>query len=392
MSARFALLVLAGTVAATAPVSVSAAPPIPFRFSELPPKSFANNSAFCGLATASPFEKKSLTPEDEEQPPCYLADNGVTQACSCRFGGELRLRTVGIEAPASEAKLCSFQLPEVSTAVGAPRIFRVFSGEIGRAGVLGAGLLRYLGSGNGLAPLRFDVLLLPDATRCDRSVRFEADYSAPEIFQRNNGRTYILATQQEDGKDSHGKWGTYFAGRPFVLEGGELVPDFQRPIVRRRFLNSFLKEMWARRSVFRDESGETTEIPEGRPRDWLRPGKVEHFESEPFLGESRSRRLFTGAVMKVGAFPRDAATGAFARVEVTEWGSAQKHSYQLDSASVRLGANGLKGMRRLFPPAYLPPEPQRLEGRRVIVEEYSESGEEADQLRTIVLWLQSDPA
>lgn len=124
------------------------------------------------------------------------------------------------------------------------------------------------GMGNGLAPSRWAIATL-DRLDAEPTTFHIDDFHPQQLQLRSDGVVHLLATEWRGGLDRKRGSGFYLTGQPFLLEKSGLTPDWSKPAVRRRLLNSFMAELDRRGPL--GEHGEFT----NRPRYWLSHGNTE---------------------------------------------------------------------------------------------------------------------
>ncbi len=147
---------------------------------------------------------------------------------------------------------------------------------------------------NGMGVRMNGVYIFPDEARGGfrRPMYFSAyEYGRNGTFVRDGGENLILACDWRDLTiDAKRGSGLYLIGRFFRYRNGELMPALDKPILARRFLNSFA-----------DERAKTEESP-AVPLLWLSGGKAQTFKTEPGgFGKVVSER--PGTIQKVEVLP-----------------------------------------------------------------------------------------
>lgn len=95
---------------------------------------------------------------------------------------------------------------------------------------------------NGMGVEYYQVAIFDGAAPWGPPLRFEVEeYGAHGSFTLapKDGRCRVLTSSWENGNDRRRGSGSYFVGQWFRYLHGELIPDLGRPVLARRFLNSF---------------------------------------------------------------------------------------------------------------------------------------------------------
>lgn len=129
---------------------------------------------------------------------------------------------------------------------------------------------------NGLGRNYWMVYIFPDATfrRPTVPLRFNVeDYGSTGTFIAEGKSIFILETKwmwMEDPRGKRGE-GLYLTGHWWRYKSGTLVPAAGRPVLARRYLESFAAERWK------------TEKSPGIPYRWLQSPKAEILKKNPLI-------------------------------------------------------------------------------------------------------------
>ena len=246
--------------------------------------------------------------------------------------------------------------------------FEVLTGDLDRDRKPELIVANHDGSSNGLGVEFWTIFIFPDpefhnfAPPLTFSVE---EYGSFGTFVTSGGEVNILTTDWLTNNDPKGRrgWGTHLVGQWWRYQSGELRPLLDRPIIARRYLNSFAKDR-----------GETVNF-DRVPSQWLSHPSTESVNTE-FITK-RSKTSKTGVIQSV------TREGETIRVvfkpdgeqPVTYFYSGPYRDNQLDYL-------GNSATGRVYPKNYLPSNPETwLKNKRATLRSYEYNGREG-------LWLE----
>ena len=251
--------------------------------------------------------------------------------------------------------------------------WRAFEGDLDQDGHPELIVVNLTGYSMGMGVEYYQAFIFDGTGRHGPPLRFELqEYGAHGSFSfsARDSRCRILASSWENGVDRHRGAGTYFVGQWFFYEDGELVPDRHRPVLARRFLNSFADQ--------RSGAGE----PDSRksPLAWLIDPRAARLSRLPLDNPPSAPADTTRATMLAtrpdGVLLATAAGDTLAlTADSWPWDDSTSSTY-LTLGDAKSG--------RPYPLAYVPGAGNHLRGRRVLVVTYRSTG--FDPLYRIV-WL-----
>ncbi|MFN8388788.1 MAG: hypothetical protein U0136_00695 [Bdellovibrionota bacterium] len=214
----------------------------------------------------------------------------------------------------------------------------------------------------------------------------------PELIRNSSGKLTVLATEWLGGSDRVRGPGFYFYGRPFALAAGKLSPDFSRPVVGRRLLNSFFREISERGGLTANGTSPN------RPLLWLRAGKTELIGRDPFLASFRTVSESEFEVDRVEVLGENGPTIDYPRMTLQAHAadgrnlrftyiaaelSAPFEDVDWETRVERLGVVRADGKRRLLPPGYLDSTLKALTGKKIKLENLESTYEQSVHARII---------
>lgn len=125
--------------------------------------------------------------------------------------------------------------------------FEVLKGDIDddRKDELVVAELQAQGNGFGIETWRISIIDNPESAHPPPPLHFEVNvYGSRGVFLRHGAspQCQILKAEWASLKHPRKGWGMYLVGRWYHYRKGELVPVSNRPVLIRRYLNSFAKE------------------------------------------------------------------------------------------------------------------------------------------------------
>jgi hypothetical protein len=242
-----------------------------------------------------------------------------------------------------------------------PDAFTVLTGDLdgdGKAEIVVANLE---GASNGMVVATYTVAILDGANLSGPPVRFQVqEFGAKEnlLYSPSRRACEILVTNWESGRDPKRGWGRYMVGQWYRYGRGRLVPDTSRPVLSRRYLNSFQSERFASMN---------------RPFKWLRDASTEESWSSPppFLALSpEDTEAGELAHVTEDRIEFRAARGGTRQLDASPWPVFKFDPVFRDFESIYwLLADEASG--RLYPHRYVPSDPDRdFAGKRATAKTY----------------------
>jgi len=233
---------------------------------------------------------------------------------------------------------------------------------------------------NGFAVAFWTIYIFPDSRfhgpQAPLIFRVE-DYHAFGTFVPERSSIPILTTRWLWSQDPQGRrgGGLYLVGQWWRYRSGELVPVLEKPLLARRYLNSFAAELGRTRSDQR------------APYLWLKRRRVELLKETPLTG-SGEEEVRHGVVQRVSATPFAKSETAVEIVFKPDDGRPLTLQYLGDSdhqGESSLNYLGDAASGRIYPAGYFPASREKwLRGRRARLVTYRK-GAQFERLR--VLWL-----
>ena len=281
---------------------------------------------------------------------CVTID-AATRICHCltRSGVAMVLARDGQSINAWESNY------SVSTGI---QVFSVLVGDLDGDGVSELIVADNSANSNGISVAYWSLWILDGRDWRAEPLRFTAeDFGPDESFRarRDGPGCDILATEWTNGTDPKRGEGTYLVGSWFRYAAGHLLPVTTRPVLRRRLLNSFVRELDVPGSPFRwltDPRAETA------PDDTLDLGRAVRVQEGTVESSRRSRllvRLEGGQLQAMAPVPFDANGPRLPRI--------------VDAAS-----------GRTFPPDYFPADIDTWVGSALELRRYGSGVDEATVL------------
>src|ERR1044072_1236711 len=221
---------------------------------------------------------------------------------------------------------------------------------------------------NGIAVDFWTIFIFPDPEfhNFTAPLSFSVEeYGSFGTFVTSGGRVNILTTTwvyNEDPKHRRG-WGMYLVGQWWRYQSGELRPVFERPIIARRFLNSFA-----------GERGETVNF-DRIPFQWLR-----HTATDSVNTEFSTKRSVTSKPGVIEAVARDKESSRIVFKPDGEQAVTFVYSGTYNDNGLEYLGSSATG--RVYPKNYLPSKPEAwLTNRRATLRRYEYNGRDG-------LWLE----
>src|ERR1044071_4606297 len=170
-----------------------------------------------------------------------------------------------------------------NTFLGETHDFEVLTGDLDNDRKPELIVANHDSTSNGIAVDFWTIFIFPDPEfhNFTAPLSFSVEeYGSFGTFVTSGGRVNILTTTwvyNEDPKHRRG-WGMYLVGQWWRYQSGELRPVFERPIIARRFLNSFA-----------GERGETVNF-DRVPFQWLSHRSTEAVNTEFIKNRSNTRK------------------------------------------------------------------------------------------------------
>lgn len=247
--------------------------------------------------------------------------------------------------------------------------FEVLTGDLNNDQQSELVVANHDGTSNGMGVDYWTIFIFPDTEfqsfKAPLAFTVE-EYGSFGTFVSTGRNVEILTTTwvwNNDPKHTRG-WGTYLVGQWWRYDAGELRPLLKRPIIARRYLNSFEKQRL-----------ETTQL-DRVPNEWLRHPTTETV-STAFITK-KSVRKWSGVIQEIVTDPKSAQLKITFKPDVEQ---PVTLLYPFNEGDSRLDLIGDERSGRLYPSHYLPSQPENwLRNRRATVRTYEDQG-----LR--VLWL-----
>jgi len=201
------------------------------------------------------------------------------------------------------------------------------------------------------------------------------DYGVFGTFVTAGVGVDILSTEwfsMEDPKRQRDR-GSYLLGKWWRYKSGQLRPLTDRPLITRRYLNSFEEE--------RLQTIDSHRVPPA----WFRNPSIETLRIDPLIGSKKARSI-GGDIQKVSLEPPTNSCRTVKIVFHPDAGKAVTYVYPeigIEKTSLRYVGDAATG--RVYPDQYMPSQPQEwLSGKRAVLVTYRDSLQGGDLQ---ILWV-----
>lgn len=192
--------------------------------------------------------------------------------------------------------------------------FQAFWGDLDKNKAAELVIVDFNGQGNGLGVNHYTINILADFEK--RGFAAPLSFNTSEfgkdgtfLYDARKNETLILQTEWGgvNIKDAKRGEGLYFTGRFFRYANGKLKPAADRPILARRYLNSFQNERFR------------TENDPRRPYLWLDSPAALKLSADPVFDEKPSN-IYTGTIEKIETIrqPHEKPNGESQTVEIQQ--------------------------------------------------------------------------